>query len=176
MNRIVLSTVVLFVFSLGITVFQVSCKKDAIAQNPTYNLPIATTERLGGVIVDGVTLKIDEKGVLSINGILVVPPGENNSNEDNFIVYGVEPELQDDAEQIWTMNEDGSGKKRVNLAIPPTEDVLIFSGMRATRGGKILFITNDDNRDVRTMYQCDKDGGNLKVMMQSSEDADFFAL
>lgn len=121
MKRILLTTVVLFIFSLAITVLQVSCKKDAIAQNQPYTLPIATTERLGGVIVDGVTLKIDEKGVLSTTGDVVIL----NPIEDKFIVYGFEGETPRSSEseatieELWTMNEDGSGKTRVNVNLPP---------------------------------------------------------
>lgn len=165
MKKVLLSTIVLFVFSLAIMIFQVSCKKDAIAQNPQqsepYKLPIATTTSLGGVIVDGVSLKIDEKGVLSTSGDIVIL----NPIEDNFIVYGVET---DNEEQIWTVNEDGSSKTRVIAQIPANEDIQIFSGMKVTRGGKIIFITEGGNSDVQTLYQCDKDGRNLKVLDQSS--------
>jgi hypothetical protein len=181
MKRIILSTVVLLVFSLAIMVFQVSCKKDAVAQNQPYKLPIATIKTLGGVIVDGVTLKIDEKGVLSTTGDVVIL----NPIEDNFIVYGHETNdaRPDNGElnigEIWIMNEDGSGKTKVNISIPPNQYVNIHAGMRVTRQGKILFIADtdaksNDHPEVHIIYQCDKDGKNLKVMAQ--HDDDFFTL
>lgn len=152
----------MFFLSLAIMVLQVSCKKDAIAQDQPYILPIATTERLGAVIVDGVTLKISEKGVLSTTGDVVIL----NPIEDNFIVYGVEG--RNNNETIWIMNEDGGGKTRVDVAIPPSQAVNINAGLRVTRGGKILFITEGTNSDLETLYQCDKDGRNLKVLDQTS--------
>ena len=39
----------------------------SLCSNNQYTLPVATTQTLGGVMVDGVTIFVDEQGVISTN-------------------------------------------------------------------------------------------------------------
>ena len=68
------SSILLLLFSFSLLVFNLSCEKESIAQTTTpYTLPIATSTKLGGVII-GTGLNVTTEGVLStqINpGILV---------------------------------------------------------------------------------------------------------
>ena len=66
MKKLLLGSAALTLFAIAISIFQISCNKEANAQtNSTYTLTPATTSKLGGVIVDGTSIKVDATGKIS---------------------------------------------------------------------------------------------------------------
>ncbi len=65
LKKLVLSTIVLTAFAFSLLLVQLSCKKDVVAQVASYILPIASTTKLGGVMVDGASVIIDKEGKIT---------------------------------------------------------------------------------------------------------------
>ena len=110
MKKVLLSAIVLTVFSLSLLLFEISCRKTAKAQSPAYVLPVATTSKLGGVIPDGTTISVDGTGKISTVASTLAP-------QAGKIIYLI---LSSSASnnQIWTANYDGSGAQKINITLP----------------------------------------------------------
>lgn len=80
MKKLLLSSAVLVLFAIAIIIFQLSCKKQAIAQTGSnYTLPPATTSTLGGIIV-GKGLSITSSGILSADSSTTTGTSQTNQN------------------------------------------------------------------------------------------------
>jgi hypothetical protein len=106
MRKLLLGSVVLTLFAISITLFQISCQKESNAQTTTYTLHPATRTTLGGVIV-GNGLSVKPSGVLSILA--------SGSTQLNLLVYykSVGTTIE-----IWTVKYDGTTQTRINLTLP----------------------------------------------------------
>lgn len=51
MKKLFMGSIAILLFTIAISIFQISCEKEAVAYNSNYKLPPATTSTLGGVIV-----------------------------------------------------------------------------------------------------------------------------
>jgi hypothetical protein len=110
MKTIFKSSLLLLLFSFSVLVFNLSCEKESIAQNTTpYTLPIATSTKLGGIIV-GTGLNVTTDGVLSTQqnlGLLVFAKGGDKANE------------------FWTSKYDGTGQVKITIsALPSTGEIV----------------------------------------------------
>ena len=80
MKKLLLGSATLALFAIAIILFQLSCKKQAIAQTGSnYTLPPATTSKLGGIIV-GKGLSITSSGILSTDSSTASGTSQTNQN------------------------------------------------------------------------------------------------
>lgn len=132
MRKLLLSSVVLSLFAIALTVFQMSCQKEATAQQTgsNYTLPSATTSTLGGVII-GSGISVTSNGTISVNstgGNYTLPPG-TTSTLGGFIV--------------------GNG---LSVTSNGTLSVTSSSSGGIQQLGKILFERYHDNSDNKIEY------------------------
>ena len=130
------SLVILLVF-FSITILTISCEMESVAQNPTtYTLPIATSTRLGGVIV-GSGLSITPDGLISStidpakftiplatnavvggvkvgSGLAVTADGTLSTKNLDVLVFSKE---DDKYNEFWTANIDGTNQKKISYEI-----------------------------------------------------------
>lgn len=152
MKKILFSSVILFLFSLSIIVFQMSCKKEAQAQINNYTLPPATANSLGGVIIgNGLTV--------ASNGTLSVSAANGGLQKLNKIIFA-KLVTGGGATEIWTMNYDGTNKTKVNISMPAGEEILFENPRLSPDGNKVIFmgttISSSNNDD--DIYICNIDG------------------
>lgn len=137
-------------FSLAILVFQVSCKKDAVAQDNRYTLPPATTTTLGGVIADGTTIKVDAAGKIST--------ATTTPQALNVILY-VRESTGSGTFEYWLANMDGSNQRKINITLPA--GITLRDEAKITPDGtKLIFNANDTNAGVNALYSVALTGGN----------------
>ena len=168
MKKILLSTVVLAAFSFAIILFQISCRKTANADSPSYILPVATTTRLGGVIPDGSTIAVDASGKISM---------VTTNVQQNKILYGVYG-AQANTDEIWTANYDGTNAQKIaislpaglaidvdNLALSPDHKTIFFSVFTPTAnsGGYFIYSCNIDGSNVKKVVSGSANGNSLGV-------------
>lgn len=148
----------LAVIGIGITATQLSCSKVS-AQTSNYVLAPATTSTLGGVIVDGSTIKVDASGKISAVS--------NNTSQLNKILYAIgygggPGYTNSNASEYWIMNYDGTNPKKV-----PVTFAAGFSYSMNPRlspdGQKIFFSASKDSKAY--LYSCSIDGTNLKTLL-----------
>jgi hypothetical protein len=164
MKKILLSTVVLLAFSLSIILFEISCKKTANADSPTYTLTPATTSKLGGVIPDGSTISVDANGKISTT---------SSGTQQNKLLYGVYG-TQPDGNEIWTANYDGTNAQKINIILPtglaiddnnltisPDHKTIFFSVFTPTASSGGYFI-----------YSCNIDGSNVQKVLTGGGSGD----
>lgn len=158
MKKILLSTLTLIAFSFSIILFEVSCKKTASADSPTYTLPIATTSKLGGVIPDGSTISVDANGKIStINNI---------ASQQNRILYftyeGVADANGFDLEKLHSANYDGTNVSDINIILP--SGISLDNGpISLSPDHKTIFFeveTGNPNNSGSAIYACNIDGSN----------------
>jgi hypothetical protein len=164
MKKIFLSTAILCAFSFSIILFEISCKKTANADAPSYTLPPATISKLGGVIPDGTTIAVDGNGKISTIG---------SNTQQNKILYGVYG-TQADGNEIWTANYDGSEAQKINITLPsglaiddnnigisPDHKTIFFSVFTPSASSGGFFI-----------YSCNIDGSNVKKVINGGGNGD----
>lgn len=150
-------------FSLSIILFQISCKKEAVAQSggnstTNYVLKPATTSTLGGVIV-GSGLSVGSDGTLSVNN-----NGTNNdeSTQLNLILYSHNGEL-------WTANIDGTNQTKIPITLP-TGITGFDNAHLSPDGKKVIFDVNGQTQGV-AIYSCNIDGSNLTKIIGDANTA-----
>jgi Tol biopolymer transport system component len=159
MKKFVLSSIVLFLFSIAIIVFQISCQKEVSAQSTNYVLPPATTSTLGGVIV-GSGLSINSNGVLSVNATT----GGNTSQLNKIVYIRGSYTTGGSPNEIWIANYDGTNNTRVNVQLPSG---IVFDGdlnPALSPDGKKIFFTATSSSDTQKkgdIYSCNVDGSNV---------------
>ncbi|RTL56074.1 MAG: hypothetical protein EKK37_16465 [Sphingobacteriales bacterium] len=155
MRKLLLSSIVLLIFAIALTVFQMSCKKEATAQQTgsNYTLPPATTTTLGGVIV-GSGLTVNSSGLLSTTP-------NANLVQLNTILY-----LKSGATsvEIWLANTDGTNQRKVPISLAASQVIVPGYGERLSPDGKVVFFTVSENQ-AYNLYSCSTDGSNLKKII-----------
>ncbi len=154
MKKILLSSAVLTFFAFSILLFQLSCQKNANAQttSPNYVLPPATTTTLGGVTVDGTTIKVDANGKISLVSSLA---------SASFIVYSKTNTSGND--EIWKANIDGSNQRILNINLPSgyTLNVNHDGGQIRITSDKQKIIFKGENSSTISLFSCAVDGTNV---------------
>ena len=153
------SSILLLLFSFSLLVFNLSCEKESIAQTTTpYTLPIATSTKLGGVII-GTGLNVTTEGVLStqINpGILVFAKSGDKSNE------------------FWTSKYDGSGQVKITISSLPSTGEVIKDNIKITPDGKKFFFVANPNptnqNSLDALYSCNADGSGLTKLIDNIDE------
>ena len=156
MKNLYLGSIALTVFSICILVFQISCKKDAIAQTSgsVYTLPPATTTTLGGIIV-GSGLNITSSGTLSLNGNLV-------NQQLNKIIYTKLNTSIAQRFEIWTANYDGTNQTKLNIIMPAGFQCGGDGDVRLSPNGQKVFFTSTQISNGSThIFSCNIDGTGL---------------
>lgn len=177
MKKLLLSTIVLAAFALSILLFELSCKKTANAQSPSYVLPVATTSKIGGVIPDGTTISVDVTGKIS-----TISSG-NTNKQQNKIIYVKNLPLSGSQGlyygQIWTANYDGTSKQQINITLPvglfisytpfvklsPDQKTIFFSvdDAKGDKNGTGFYSSNIDGSNPRLIIPNDGTGGDIQV-------------
>lgn len=152
MKKLFLGSAALALFAIAITLFQISCKKDAIAQTITYTLQPATTSTLGGVIV-GPGLTVDNSGVLSSSG-----------HHNDVILYQKRVPTGYGTEW-WTCSKDGSNQRKVNF--PPTITVTQLGVSLLSDKNSVVFsgAVTAIPLGISDIYTMNIDGTNLKKIV-----------
>jgi Tol biopolymer transport system component len=147
MKNIFKGSIVLIIFSFSIIIFNISCKKESIAQtNTPYVLPKATSSSLGGVIV-GSGLSVTTDGTISTQplGILIF----YKTSEDGL-------------NQFWTSNYDGTNQKKISISSMPSDESIAYDAISFSPDGKkIFFNAYKQNGTGRSTYSCNADGTGL---------------
>ncbi len=152
MKKLFLGSAALALFAIAITLFQISCKKDAIAQTMTYTLQPATASSLGGVIV-GSGLTVDNSGVLSTNG---------PHNDVILYLKSVPTPL---GVEWWTCSKDGSNQRKVNF--PPAITITQLGVSLLSDKNSVVFsaAVTATPLGVSDIYTMNIDGTNLQKIV-----------
>ena len=145
MKKLLQGSIVLTLFAVSIFLFQMSCKREAIAQNTQYSLPVATNSNLGGVIV-GPGLSIDNSGVLSC------------SRNDVILYY----KMTSPRYEWWVCDRAGGNQRMVNfpstitvmglgVSLLSDKNTVVFSGAASTipLGPSDLYTMNIDGSNLQ---------------------------
>ena len=155
MRKLLLSSVVLSTFAIALTIFQMSCQKQATAQqtNSNYTLPAATTSTLGGVII-GNGLSVTNNGTLSVN------TSTSSLPQMNKLIIRKFNYKTNSLDGIYIANYDGSNQQKINVQLPSGDN---FGQVLLSPDGKTLFI--ESNGEPTNLYSCNIDGTNLKKIL-----------
>ena len=156
MKNLYLGSLALTMFSISILIFQISCKKDAIAQtsNSNYLLPPSTTTSLGGIIV-GNGLSITSNGTLSLNG-------STGNQQINKIIFTKLNTSIAQRFEIWTANYDGSNQTKLNILMPTGFQCGGDGDVRLSPNGQKVFFTSTQFSNSTThIFSCNIDGTGL---------------
>lgn len=158
MKKLLLGSAALTIFALAVTLFQISCQKESIAQTTTYTLPPATTTTLGGVIV-GNGLSVTSNGTLSVNS-----SGGTQQNKILFVKSFVSG--QTEWSEIWTANYDGSNAQKINITVPAGMTIDGELGPTISPDRQTIFFSmSNTTTNVNHIYSCKLDGTNvLKIV------------
>ena len=159
MKTIFKSSLLLLLFTFSVLVFNLSCEKESIAQNTTpYTLPIATSTKLGGIIV-GTGLNVTTDGVLSTQqnlGLLVFAKGGDKANE------------------FWTSKYDGTGQVKITISALPSTGEIVKDNIQLSPDGKKFFFvanTNPSNQNsLYAIYSCNLDGSGLTKLVDNIDE------
>ena len=160
MKKLLMGAIVLSCFAIAMSIFQMSCQKDATAQTGTnYTLPPATTSILGGVIV-GNGLSVTSSGVLSIaSGGSTIQVNKVIFRKVLFSSGGLPL-----GEEIWVCNYDGTGAAKVNITLPTGISYSDeMTPAMSPNGQKIFFCAGavDGSGSILikgSLYVCNSDG------------------
>ena len=158
MKTIFKSSLLLLLFSFSVLVFNLSCEKESIAQNTTpYTLPIATSTKLGGIIV-GTGLNVTTDGVLSTQqnlGLLVFAKGGDKANE------------------FWTSKYDGTNQVKIIISSIPSTGEMIKETIKLSPDGKKFFFQMNPNVTTSlpdALYSCNIDGSGLTKLIDDIDE------
>jgi hypothetical protein len=182
------SLVILFIF-FSITILTISCEMESVAQNPTtYTLPIATSARLGGVIV-GSGLSITPDGLLSStidpakftiplatnavvggvkvgSGLAIATDGTLSTKSLDVLVFS---KVDDKYNEFWTANIDGTNQKKISIALPEKAFFSKETIKISPDGKKFFFIANPDESTAQdALYSCNVDGTGLTKLIDKA--------
>ena len=153
MKRLLLSSLVLLIFSASILIFQMSCQKSIQAQNSVYVLQPATTSSLGGIIV-GNGLSINSSGILSTNA------SGGSVVQTNKILY------QTNTGSLVIADNDGTNAK--NIAIPLPSGSLGVNDVMLSPEGQRIYYTFSDDRGFGTIASCKIDTSDMKIVARNT--------
>jgi hypothetical protein len=166
MKKILLSTIILTAFALSITLFELSCKKTANAQSPSYVLPVATTSKLGCIMADGTTISVDATGKIS-----AVNTGSLAKQQNKIIFTKNIPLVGTPGEyfgQIWAANYDGTNQQQINITLPAGLFVSYQPFIKLSPDQKTIFFYVDDAKQDKNgpgFYSANIDGTNAKLII-----------
>lgn len=146
MKKILLSTIVLTLFATSLILFDISCKKSANADSPSYILTPATTSKLGGVIPDGTTISVDGSGKISTVG--------SSASQQNKILY-----LTSDG-GIGTANYDGTNAQKLNIILPTGYSIDSGNNLQISPDHKTIFFAVSSTAGEFN-FACNIDGSNV---------------
>ena len=170
MKKLLLSSIVLLLFSFSILIFQISCQKTLEAQtgggSSSYTLPPATTSTLGGIIV-GNGLSITSAGVLSVNS--------SSSAQLNLLIYY---KVIGTTYEVWTANYDGTNQTKVNIVLPVgTEFSDHFTPKLSPDGTKVFFaLRTPAAGNGADVYSCNINGTNVTKIIDKGGSGNFIFL
>lgn len=148
-------SLILAFFSISIAVFNLSCNKEASAQNNTTSpLPAATTSTLGGVIV-GQGLSVTSNGTISTQsaGVLVFAKGSDKNNE------------------FWTSNYDGTNQVKITISsIAATGEILKADIKLSPDGKKFFFVGFIASGQPDVLFSCNRDGSGLTKLVDNIDE------
>jgi hypothetical protein len=151
MKKLLLSSAALILFSISILIFQISCKKDAVAQSGgAYILPVATTTTLGGVIA-GSGLSVASNGTLS------VMPVSGGLTQQNIIFY-IKNISADNSFEYWLANLDGTNQHKINITLGANV-VLRDEARLSPDGTRIIFTAENTSSNIDAIYSVAVTGG-----------------
>lgn len=165
MKKLLLGSATLLMFSIAILIFQMSCKKDAVAQTGTSNyvLPAATTTSLGGVII-GNGLSITGNGTLSVNN--------NGGNQlGKILIQLYNPSTA--SGEIWIANYDGSDYHKINIVLPSGIKIQ-QEGRLSPDGQKLFFGASSAGGVDNYIYVCNIDGSNPQQLLTANSGQEDF--
>lgn len=167
MKKLFLGSIALTVFSISMLIFQISCQKTVDAQpgGSNYVLPPATTATLGGVIVDGTTIKVDATGKIST-------VSSTTSNSGSIILYN-RRSSSTAPDEIWRANIDGSGQQKINISLPAELELNLSDGgaIKVTPDNQIIiFQVRNISTNQAFFYSCSIDGTNAKKIIDGPLD------
>lgn len=151
MKMLLQGSIALTLLAISIMLFQMSCKKDAFAQNPVYTLPVASNSTLGGVMV-GAGLTIDNSGKLSCP-------------RNDVILY---IKKLPGRYEWWVCDRDGANQKIVNF--PPTITVTDLGVSLLSDKNSVVFSGTATTipLGVSDLYTMNIDGTNLhKIVLNT---------
>jgi hypothetical protein len=155
MKKLLMSAIVLSSFAIALTLFQISCQKEATAQTgANYVLTPATTTTLGGVIV-GSGLSVTNVGVLSV-------ASGSGGAQLGKVIY--KKWLSSTNQELWICNYDGTGATKVNLVLPSGVGMGESAPQLSPNGQKIFFTAGSGYGATLThpdLYTSNADGSNL---------------
>lgn len=160
MRKLLLSSVVLSIFAISLTVFQMSCQKEATAQpaGSNYTLPAATTSTLGGVIV-GNGLTVTGNGTLSVTST-----STGGLQQLGKILYEKYDEINNTAE-FWTANYDGTNQTKIPIVLP--NGLKLSEQYSLSPDGETLFF-GVSSASGTYIYKCKLDGTGLTKIIDDS--------
>ncbi|MBI1780752.1 MAG: hypothetical protein HYR66_05225 [Sphingobacteriales bacterium] len=164
MKKLLMGSFVLTIFSISLLIFQLSCKKEAVAQTGSYVLHPATTSALGGVIV-GSGLNINNSGVLS------VAARDTSVPQLGKLLFVELSGGLPDQQTICTSNYDGTGKVKIPISLPTSREFRSIP-VHATLSpdGKMLFFeAYEGSTQTYFIYSCSINGSNLQIVHSSSK-------
>lgn len=197
MKKILLSSIVLTLFSLSLFLMQISCQDEAIAQNgPSYVLPIATTSTLGGVIPDGVSIKVDGTGKISTQ--LVTLPKATTTTLGGIIVDGITLSVDEngkmsvisskavsqlskvlihDGTNFAVINNDGSQKVSIIFTLPAGQTLRSHppKGRLSPDGNTLFFEAFESGSGTYFIYSVSIDGSNLTPIVSNTNVVDLMS-
>jgi len=161
MKKILLSTIVLTLFSLSVLLFEVSCKKTANADSLPYILTPATTSKLGGVIPDGSTITVDNNGKIS-----AITSSNSQANKIIYFTYGVGVDANgNDIVKMHSANYDGTDVVDINPVIPAPWSLCDFPVSISPDHKTIFFTVTGKSYAI---YSCNIDGSNTRLVSNTS--------
>lgn len=157
MKKLLLSSVSLLLFSASLLIFQMSCKKEAQAQTgANYTLPVASTTKLGGIIV-GSGLTITSKGTLSVT------PAETAVTQISKILFA---KSSSSKTELWTANYDGTGQTKINITLPAGKR--LGKEAKLSPDGKTVFFIAFDTNNKAYLYTCKLNGTAITLLVDGS--------
>ncbi len=165
MKKLFFGSIALTVFSISMVVFQMSCKKEAVAQsNSNYTLPTATTSTLGGVII-GSGLNVTSNGTLSVNTLA----GGGLQQLGKILYQRYNETTQPISEEYWTANYDGTNQAKIPITLPA--GLTISNGAFLSPDGQFLIFGVGDvvYKGIGTrIYKCKLDGSGLSKIVDNN--------
>ena len=196
MKKLVLGSIAMLLLAISVTLFQISCTKEAHAQNNSnsnYTLPPATATTLGGIMV-GTGLNITSNGTLSVSqtgsnalspattttlgGVIVdgttikvdatgkISAVSSGANAASLIVY-----CPSNTDEIWEANIDGTNQHKISISLPSGYELNVSDDggqihLTADRQ-KIIFKARNTGTSSDAIFSCSIDGSNVTKLIDN---------
>ena len=127
-----------------------------------YVLPIASTDHLGGVMVDGKSVIADKDGKITAVPTII---------EYSEIIYLKENNLNGGPE-MWKVNFDGTDNQKINIILPANLEIDFFNvGFKRTSTKIIFGADYKSGKDHNHfLYTCNIDGSEVHLITKVGDD------